>query len=60
MTEVLTAIALVIVIEGILPALSPSGYRRAAEHLGSLSDQAIRNAGLGAMVIGAVLLYLVR
>jgi len=60
MVEVLTAIALVIVLEGVLPALSPSSYRRAAAQLGSLSDKAIRNFGLCLMLFGAALLYLVR
>jgi len=58
--EVLTAIALVLVIEGLLPALSPSTYRRAAMQLGMLSDRAVRITGLSLMVVGTVLLLLVR
>ena len=57
--EVLTAIALVIVIEGLLPAISPSTYRRAAMQLGSMPDRVIRYTGLGLMVVGALLLHLV-
>lgn len=60
MTEVLTAIALVIVIEGILPAVSPSTYRKAAEQLSLFSDRGIRYTGLGFMVVGALILHLVR
>ncbi len=60
MTEVLTAVALVIVIEGVLPAISPSTYRRAAMQLGMMSDRSIRYTGLGFMVVGALLLHLVR
>ncbi len=59
MTEVLTAIALVIVIEGILPALSPQNYRRAAMQLASMPDRVIRYTGLGLMVVGALILQLV-
>ncbi len=59
MAEVLTAVALVIVIEGVLPAISPSTYRRAAMQLGMMSDRTIRYTGLSFMVIGAVLLHLV-
>lgn len=58
-TEVLTAIALVIVIEGVLPAISPSTYRRASMQLGMLPDKAIRYIGLGLMVFGALMLHLV-
>jgi len=60
MTEVLTAIALVVVLEGLLPAISPSAYRNAAKHLGMLSDRAIRFTCLGLMAFGALLLHLVR
>lgn len=60
MTEVLTAIALVVVIEGLLPAISPSTYRRAAIQLSALSDRAIRYTGLTLMIVGALVLHLVR
>lgn len=59
MTEVLTAIALVIVIEGIFPAINPAAYRRAVMQLGSMPDRAIRYTGLGLMIAGAVILQLV-
>lgn len=59
MAEVLTAVALVIVIEGVLPAVSPSTYRKAAMQLGMLSDKTIRYTGLGLMVFGALMLHLV-
>ena len=58
--ELLAAIALVCVIEGLLPALSPRSYRRAVAQLASLPDGTIRNFGLGLMVLGVVLLYVVR
>lgn len=59
MTEVLTAIALVIVIEGLFPAISPSAYRRAVMQLGSMPDRVIRFTGLGFMIAGVVILQLV-
>ena len=57
--EILTAIALVIVLEGLLPAISPTTYRRAVEQLASAPDRSIRNMGIGLMVVGAVMLHFV-
>ncbi len=59
MAEVLTAIALVIVIEGLLPAISPATYRRAAMQLGAMPDRVIRYTGLGLMIVGAIVLHLI-
>lgn len=52
------AVSLVLVIEGILPFLSPSGYRRAAVMAATMSDQAVRMLGLGSMLVGIGLLYI--
>lgn len=57
--EILTAVALVIVIEGLLPAISPAAYRKAAAQLSMLPDKSIRYTGLGLMVFGALLLHFV-
>lgn len=59
MSEVLTAIALVIVIEGFILAASPSTCKRAAMQFATLPESAIRYAGLVCMVLGAIALYLV-
>ncbi len=59
-TEVLTAFALVLVIEGMLPFISPSRYRRMVAEVTRLGDNAIRNIGLIVMIIGIVLLFIVR
>lgn len=58
--EILTAIALVLVIEGLLPAISPSSYKRAVTELASMPSRGIRITGLVLMVAGAILLQLVR
>jgi len=57
--EILTAVALVIVIEGLLPAISPAAYRKAAQQLSRLPDKSIRYTGVGLMVFGALLLHFV-
>ncbi|HKJ76516.1 MAG TPA: DUF2065 family protein [Gammaproteobacteria bacterium] len=54
------AVALVLVIEGLLPAVSPRLYRKAVFAMAQLHSSALRRAGLASMVIGAALLYLVK
>ena len=58
--EILTALALVFVIEGMLPFISPARYRQMVIEITQLSDNNIRNIGLGVMVAGLVLLFVVR
>ena len=59
-TEILTAFALVLIIEGMLPFVSPPRYRRMVAEIVRLSDNHIRNVGLVIMVVGLLLLFLVR
>ena len=58
--EILTAFALVLIIEGLLPFASPSRYRQMVAQLVMLGDNHIRTVGLVIIVIGLVLLYVVR
>ena len=59
-TEILTAVALVFVIEGMLPFISPAKYRQMVAEITRLSDNNIRNIGLVVMVVGLLLLFFVR
>jgi uncharacterized protein YjeT (DUF2065 family) len=56
-SDLWVALALLLVLEGVLPALSPRNYRKAMLSLVQLDDRSIRTAGLILMVIGAVLVY---
>jgi uncharacterized protein YjeT (DUF2065 family) len=56
----LTAFALVLIIEGILPFLIPGLWREAFRRLTEMSDGQVRFLGLSSMVAGVLLLYLVR
>jgi len=56
----LTAFALVLVIEGILPFLIPALWREAFRRLTEMSDGQVRFLGLTSMVAGVLLLYLIR
>ena len=51
------AFCLMLVIEGIMPFLSPSGWRAMVLSVTGMSDRALRVAGLCAMVAGTALLY---
>lgn len=53
------AVALVFVIEGTLPFLSPSRWRDVLATVVLLDDATIRRFGLGSMLFGLGLLYLV-
>ncbi len=58
--ELWLALALVLVLEGILPALSPATYRKVMLSIAQMDDRAIRSAGLVLMVVGAVFVYWLR
>ena len=55
----LQALCLVLVIEGILPFLSPRLWRQGLARVALARDISIRLIGLGAMVFGVLGLYLV-
>lgn len=54
------ALALVLVIEGLLPLLSPRGFRDAMLAALRLDDHMLRILGLVSMIAGAALLYWIR
>ena len=57
---VLGALALMLVIEGLLPFLSPQAWRQVFERAVRLSDGQIRFLGLGSMLVGLLLLAIWR
>jgi uncharacterized protein YjeT (DUF2065 family) len=58
--DLLAALALVFVIEGMLPFLNPQALRRMLVMVLQLDDRALRLTGLVSMVCGLLLLYWVR
>ena len=54
-----TALALMLVFEGLMPFLSPQSWRRLFEQATRLSDGQLRFLGLSSMPGGLVLLWLV-
>lgn len=57
--ELLIAVALILIIEGVMPFLNPEALRRTLMLISQMSDNALRFAGLTAMVLGCLLLYVV-
>jgi hypothetical protein len=55
---VLTALALVLVIEGLMPLISPRQWRRVFEEVLKLQDGQIRFIGLLSIVVGLLALLL--
>lgn len=53
------AIALVFIIEGMVPFVSPNRWRTMLVIVEQTDDRVIRNVGLGSMLFGVVILYLV-
>jgi uncharacterized protein YjeT (DUF2065 family) len=59
-TTFIMALALMLVIEGVLPFLAPSVWRDTFRRITQLSDGQIRFVGLTSMLIGLLVLVLVR
>jgi hypothetical protein len=57
--DLFVALALVLVIEGLIPFASPGRYRRLANALGEITDSQLRVGGAVSMAGGLILLYLV-
>ena len=59
-TTLLMALALMLVIEGLLPFLAPRLWRETFQRLMQLSDGQIRFFGLTSMIAGLILLVISR
>ncbi len=51
-----SAIALVLILEGLLPFLSPGAWRRVFERALRMSDGQVRLLGLSSLVVGVLIL----
>ena len=54
--DLLTALALVLIIEGLLPGIAPSAWMKVMRDAAKLGPQGIRVAGIISMLSGALLL----
>jgi uncharacterized protein YjeT (DUF2065 family) len=55
----LTALALVLIIEGIMPFVNPEGIRKVFLMASQLTNSSLRFIGLTSMLLGLLFLYLV-
>lgn len=58
--SLLTAVALMLVIEGLLPFLAPGAWRETFRKLIEMNDGQLRFIGITSMLAGLLLLYFVR
>ena len=58
--DLFAALALVMVIEGLLPTLIPNRYRSLMMQMASMPAGSLRTTGLISMIAGALLLYFIK
>ena len=58
--DLLAALALLLVLEGILPFASPSTVRKVWENIANMPERTLRIIGLVSMLTGVVLLTIIR
>ena len=58
--DLLAALSLVMVIEGIVPFVSPHSLRNMLEKVTRIDDRILRMTGLVSMICGLMMLYVVR
>ena len=58
--DLLAAFALLLIFEGLIPFISPRGYKNMVQQMATMPEQTLRNVGLVIIVIGLATLYLVR
>ena len=58
--HIIPALALVLVIEGMLPFLSPKSWRDAMSQAAQLPDGVLRSLGFVSMMAGVIILYFVQ
>lgn len=58
--NILTAVALYLIIEGMIPFVGPDFFRQTVAKMAALDDNHLRATGLAIMAAGLVLLFVVR
>ena len=60
MTDLLSALALVAILEGLMLLVMPGGWKRAAAQLQAMPDRQLRTIGGIVVIAGMLSLYVVR
>jgi uncharacterized protein len=58
--DLLAALAIVCIVEGVMPFINPAGMKRLLAKLAALEERELRLGGLFSMLIGLTILFLVR
>jgi len=59
-TDLAAALAIVCIIEGVMPFINPAGMKRLLAKLSAMEERELRFGGLFSMLVGLLILYLVR
>jgi hypothetical protein len=54
------ALALVLILEGLVPFISPGGYKNMVQQMAAMPEKTLRTVGLLLIVLGLVFLLMVR
>jgi len=57
--DLLVALAMVLILEGLLPFLHPRGLKRTMQVLSQLNDGQLRTIGAISMLLGTIALYII-
>ncbi|MCI0504649.1 MAG: DUF2065 domain-containing protein [Gammaproteobacteria bacterium] len=57
--DLVLALALLLVLEGLLPFINPAGFRQAMQMIGKMNDKQLRTGGFVSMLAGVLLMYLI-
>ena len=55
---ILTAVAIILIIEGVVPLVSPQTCKKMMSSIAKLNNTTLRILGLVALILGVVILYL--
>ena len=58
--DLMAALALVLVIEGLIPFFSPNGYKSMVVQMAAMPEKTLRAVGFVLMLIGLAVLFMVR
>jgi uncharacterized protein len=59
-SDLLAALALVFILEGLMPFLNPEGIRKVFLTAAQMDNKTLRFLGVTSMMVGLILLYIVR
>jgi uncharacterized protein len=59
-TDFLAALAIVCIIEGVMPFINPPGVKRLLAKLAAMEERELRIGGFFSMLVGLAILFLVR